>query len=142
MGATMAVALAQGVGCSDSTGPGGIDATFALREDFVPFEMVPPLDPPVGMPGRADTLVFRADGTGERRMVLFFGRWNEPPTDTLRSVSQFEYERDGDEWTLETRMACLPSCDIQRPPPVKLTMRGGVLYMDVLGIEYPFEPVG
>lgn len=140
----MAVALMQAVACADSTGLDGVDATYALREDFVPFEFIPGFEPsvPMFMPWMADTLEFHADGTGERRLTTFFGRWGEEPTDTLRSVSQFDYVRDGDEWTIQLRQGCLPSCDIEGAPPVKLTMRDDVLYMDVFGTEYPFEPIG
>jgi hypothetical protein len=138
--AAAACVIALGAACSDSNAPERVEATFVLREDFQPFE--PVVDPPPVLPRwfNGDTLVFRRDGTGERRTTMAYGERDDPTPLLIHDVVPFTYELKGDAWTIRWPAPCLPPCDVVSPP-TSATLRAGVLYLDVFGTEYPYEPI-
>jgi hypothetical protein len=133
----MAITLGAIAGCSDSTGPGRVGVTFVLREAFLPFQVLPPSSGIAQSWMVADTLVFQANGTGERKSAMAAGGLIGA-SEVLR-VSRFRYDRDGDTWTIHWGPDCLPACDIQPPAPTTLTLRDGVAYLQAFGVEFVYD---
>ena len=101
------------LGCQEPTSPSDpVDGVFVLRtvgSNPVPAVTGAALNTEFIV--LADTIVLRADGTGERRNTTSRRNLTTDARDTTHTLHRFDYERRGDS-VRATGITCEPLCDV------------------------------